>query len=961
VSAGNGNGASAGERGGGGNGATPGERGRSVNGGGAATVGPRAERVAIVGGGASGTVAAAHLLREPREHALEVWLIDRDGQIGRGVAYGTTDPLHLLNVPAVRMGAVSGHPEHFHEWLLATGHDEPEEAFMTRGLYGDYLLALLADAEASCTDAVLHRRHGEVVAIAAGAAADLPAAPGAGARLTFADGDALDVDRVILALGPLSGGDPIPVPEEIKREGLWIGDPWAPGALDEARDLESVLIVGTGLTMVDVCLTLSKGERGPRIKAVSRHGLVPRRHRRDLTRLRRFPVPLEDGSLDQVVAAVIEQMCRVAQQGDDWRDVIDSMRPATPTIWKALRLEDKRRFLTELQRIWDVHRFRMAPDVADRLEELTAAGRVSFDADSIAALEPQCGGRVRVSLRTPGQHELETIEVDRVINCTGAGCDLRRQAPLLLRSLLEAGTARADELGLGLDVDDDGAILDHAGRPSDRVFVVGALRKGVEWEAIGLTEIRDHSAAVASRLVAAAERPRAASVTASASPGVSPALAAEITPGAHRPEGYRRPPVGRAGGVMVGLDLIESRESGAAVAAALADLAAGRMVLLCDDRDRGGEGDLLLAAEFATADAVNFMAKEARGVVCLALAPERADELGLDPISPSGRSALGDASLVSIEAKDGVTTGISAADRARTIRVAVDPEAGAEDLVRPGHVFPLRAQAGGVLERPGRIESAVELAAAADLVPAGVLCQVLRDDGRTASGADLERFAARHGLNLVTVSAVVEQRLAAEDASQRGRPFPPIAPERTTAGRGDGDGDAPRAVPDPGRQMRDVMGHFATGVSVISARDGDGAPVGTTANAISSVSLEPPLLLACLAEGSETLAAIRESGRFAVNVLAAHQREHSDRFAARGEAAKPHEVGFEDHPLGVPVLPGALATIACEVEAIHRAGDHDIVVGHARALAQSDAAAEPLLFYRGSYSQLTIEEDDLAA
>ena len=395
---------------------------------------------------------------------------------------------------------------------------------------------------------------------------------------------------------------------------------------------------------------------------------------------------------------------------------------------------------------------------------------------------------------------------------------------------------------------------------------------------------------------------------------------------------------------MTDLNLIESRATGAAVAAALADLAAGRMVLLCDDRDRGGEGDLLLAAEFATADAVNFMAKEARGVVCLALAPERADELGLDPISPRGRSALGDASLVSIEAKDGVTTGISAADRARTIRVAVDPEAGAEDLVRPGHVFPLRAEAGGVLERPGRIESAVELAAGADLVAAGVLCQVLRDDGRTASGADLEEFAERHGLNVVTVSAVVEHRLALEE-------------EKAAEGR-----RAPEPVaPNPGREMRDVMGHFATGVSVITARDGEDAPVGTTANAISSVSLDPPLLLACLAESSETLAAIRESGRFAVNVLAAHQREHSDRFAARGEASKAHEVGFEDHPLGVPVLPGALATIACEVEAIHRAGDHDIVVGHARALAHSGDATEPLLFYKGSYSQLTIEEDDLAA
>jgi len=162
-------------------------------------------------------------------------------------------------------------------------------------------------------------------------------------------------------------------------------------------------------------------------------------------------------------------------------------------------------------------------------------------------------------------------------------------------------------------------------------------------------------------------------------------------------------------------------------------------------------------------------------------------------------------------------------------------------------------------------------------------------------------------------------------------------------------------------EMREVMGHFATGVAVVTARAPDGAAVGTTANAISSVSLRPPLLLACLAESSETLAAIRAGGRFAVNVLAAHQREHSDRFAAKGAAARAHEVAFEEHPLGVPVLSGSLATIACEVEAIHRAGDHDIVVGHARSLARAEARAEPLLFYRGGYLQLTPEEDEIAA
>ncbi len=457
------------------------------------------QRIAIVGGGAAGAVAAVHLLREPREAGgLEIELIDREGSFGRGVAYGTGNPLHLLNVPAVRMGAVSGHPEHFHEWLRERDPETPEEAFVARGVYGSYLADLLARAEAGAPDVPVNRCRGEVTGLATGAGGEL--------LLRFADGAELEADRVVLALGPLTGGDPIPVPSELRAAGGYVADPWAPGALDRVRHEREVLIVGTGLTMVDVALSLcGEDGRGPRVRAVSRHGLVPRRHRRGLTRIRRFPLPTESGQLEPVMAAVLGQVGRVAQQGDDWRDVVDSMRPATPALWKALRTEEKRRFLRELQRLWDVHRFRMAPAVADRLKALEAAGRVSFGAGSIVSLEPH-GGGARVSLRTLGCHELDVLDVGAIVNCTGAGCDLRRQAPPLLRSLLEAGAARPDELGLGLDVAADGGLLDAGGVASDRVFVIGALRKGVEWEAIGITEIRDHSAAAAARVVSAGER-----------------------------------------------------------------------------------------------------------------------------------------------------------------------------------------------------------------------------------------------------------------------------------------------------------------------------------------------------------------------------------------------------------------------------------------------------------------------
>ena len=152
--------------------------------------------------------------------------------------------------------------------------------------------------------------------------------------------------------------------------------------------------------------------------------------------------------------------------------------------------------------------------------------------------------------------------------------------------------------------------------------------------------------------------------------------------------------------------------------------------------------------------------------------------------------------------------------------------------------------------------------------------------------------------------------------------------------------------------MRTVMGHFATGVCVVSTRRSDGSAVGTTVNAVTSVSLEPPLLLVCLAHDSETLAAVRASLRFAVSILAESQQEHSNRFAAKGEQARAREVEFSEHDPGLPCLPDALATVACRVSAMHSAGDHMIVIGEAMSMSSAPEDAAPLLFFRGSYSRL---------
>jgi 3,4-dihydroxy 2-butanone 4-phosphate synthase / GTP cyclohydrolase II len=205
----------------------------------------------------------------------------------------------------------------------------------------------------------------------------------------------------------------------------------------------------------------------------------------------------------------------------------------------------------------------------------------------------------------------------------------------------------------------------------------------------------------------------------------------------------------------------------ATVEEAVEDIRNGRMVVVVDDPDRENEGDLVLAAQFATPEAVNFMATHARGLICLCLTGERCEELGLPQMAQRNETPLGTAFTVSVEAREGVTTGISAADRAHTIQVAIDPDSTPHDLVQPGHVFPLRARDGGVLVRSGQTEAAVDLARLAGLSPAGVVCEIMNQDGTMARVPDLVPYCEQHGLRMITVADLIEHRRRTEKLVER--------------------------------------------------------------------------------------------------------------------------------------------------------------------------------------------------
>jgi 3,4-dihydroxy 2-butanone 4-phosphate synthase/GTP cyclohydrolase II len=213
--------------------------------------------------------------------------------------------------------------------------------------------------------------------------------------------------------------------------------------------------------------------------------------------------------------------------------------------------------------------------------------------------------------------------------------------------------------------------------------------------------------------------------------------------------------------------LTATKTSFATVEEALEDISAGKMVVVIDDEDRENEGDLVMAAQFITPDAINFMTRQAGGWICLALTPERCDDLGLELMTLKNESAHQTPFTVTIEAREGVTTGISVQDQAHTMQVAIDPTKGPNDIVQPGHVHPLKAKEGGVLERTGHTEASVDLARLAGLIPAGVICEIQNEDGSMARGEDLAVYCFKHGLKMITIADLIAYRRRTEKLVER--------------------------------------------------------------------------------------------------------------------------------------------------------------------------------------------------
>ncbi len=469
-------------------------------------------RVAIVGAGFTGSMLAAHLLR-CAETPTSIILIERAPAPGAGLAYATTSNAHLLNVRAYNMSAFPDDPKHFLRWLWA--HDEgcavppSGHAFVSRAVYGAYVRDVLAQAQASSPPHVTLR----IVQAETLAVADRRD----GVQLRLSNGMAVAADAVALCVGHFPPAPPaVPAPGVFDSP-RFIGDPWDHAAVAAIDPDVPVLVLGTGLTMVDTVLTLQdQGHRG-RIVAVSRRGLLPLRHE-ETRPFKPFLCPeVMPRTVLDVLIALKADVRRAQREGLDWRSAFDALRPYHHRIWQFLPPEERRRFLRHVRPFWEVHRHRVAPEVAGRIEAARRSGRLDVRAGRLRAMELTPTGIDAVIGAPPsrlrglavsadeivavqGRGLAWHVQVGTVINAAGPACDYTRVRHPLVRSLLDQGLARPDQLRLGLDVTEEGAVIDAQGTASNRLFAFGPVAKAPFWEMTAVPELRSQCALAAQHL-----------------------------------------------------------------------------------------------------------------------------------------------------------------------------------------------------------------------------------------------------------------------------------------------------------------------------------------------------------------------------------------------------------------------------------------------------------------------------
>jgi len=457
-------------------------------------------RVAIVGAGFSGTALAIRLLKEATAagsaRPLQISLIDPRPEIGGGVAYATRDYPYPLNVAAGQMSLDGTRPADFLDYLKAQGIHAAPGDYLPRQVYGDYLRARFAEAVAAAppTVACVHHK----------ASAWQLRRQDDRWLLWLDDGKPLPADDVVLALGNPPPATPAELAHLAHSE-RYISDPWSIGGLANQEDIGSVLLVGSGLTMVDAALRLAAlRPRVRHIHVLSRHGWMPEAQASHALPAIRPDVAgalaAARGSTRSLVRAIRSLTQTVGVAGGDWREVLALARGQLATQWQALDHTQRGRFLRHARACWEVNRHRVPAGPLSAVRSLSRSGVLDVHAGRLEEVN-ELDDAIEVIWRPRGATRTRAWLVDRIVNCTGPECRVARVADPLVQSLLSSGIIRPDALSLGIDVADDGRPLSRDGVPVDRLHYLGPWLRARDWEATAVPELREHAAALARSLV----------------------------------------------------------------------------------------------------------------------------------------------------------------------------------------------------------------------------------------------------------------------------------------------------------------------------------------------------------------------------------------------------------------------------------------------------------------------------
>lgn len=457
------------------------------------------ETIAIVGGGFCGTMAAVNLARLA-DRPLQITLINCRRPIGRGVAYGTDRAEHLLNVAARNMSAVPDHSDHFLQWLRTRvdysdiPNPQLQEMFVPRRVYGDYLRSLLFNYMRPIDD-----HHAAGIEVVEDEAVDIIPDESGSATILLKGGDTVAADRILLATGNQAPAS-FPGSEDALNHPAYCADPWSGWQTKLPSEDEDIVVLGTGLSMVDVFLTLNESEWRGRLIAISRNGKLPQSHFRGIEYPDFLPPNPEDLGLDRLVELLEEHCGQLRRLGANPGIVVDRLRPHTQRIWQKFSAGEKRRFLESHSARWNVVRHRIAQPIHQLLTEAITDGRVRVVQGSIECLEV-AGDRLNV--KTLDKTGVEsTHESALVINCTGPRAGFSETSLPLYRSLIKRGLIRSDELDMGIDVAPDFAVMDESGSRSGFLFAIGPLMRGSLWETTAVPELRGQALRVAEVLAA---------------------------------------------------------------------------------------------------------------------------------------------------------------------------------------------------------------------------------------------------------------------------------------------------------------------------------------------------------------------------------------------------------------------------------------------------------------------------